>query len=1000
MHLIHQRIYEKVNIDHLALHIRLIDCPSYAIHHEPRDGPIGQSRVKINGLIYYIINHMHTWAFTCNVHHLSELDLHVLQGNGPPCADFPFPTELKNLFPPIMEQEENENLCKLPTPREIKQVLFSFASDKSPGPDGLPALFYKHFWSTTGTALIQVVQHFFRTGYMLKTLNHTFVALIPKIPNASRVDQFRPISLCNISYKVISKILANRLKPLLKKIISPNQMAFVEGRTINENTIISHEIMHYMHNRRGKKGFCAIKIDLSKAYDRVEWNLLYCILKHIGICDKFINWVKQCISTCSFSFLINGAPFGLIRPSRGIRQGDPFSPYLFIIYTELLSRFLIKEENNGTFKGIKIARTCPTISHLLYADDLVIYCRANHEDVETIFTTLDKFSSWSGQIINHEKSFTHFSRNVDVTFKNDLTARFNLKECDHKSKHLGLPFCKPKSKSKAFNEIISKLQLKLNGWKCKNLSQAGRTILVKTVAQSLPIYPMSTFLLPKSICSTLDKIIRKFWWGSNDKGNSLMLKSWSTICLPKSKGGLEFRKTEDFNRALVTKLTWKVASNDNELWVEVLKGKYLQDTNLLDSDKDFKAASWVWKDIVSCKQEINFGACFSIHQNSSVHIWSKPWIPSLPGFIPTPIPNTLLSFNDFSTVSQLFCYSRVSWDVDILLNLFPSEVVLEIRKINISPPTSHEKLFWSPSKSGKFTSKSCYLSSQAKRFPTLNTTTASLFKNIWNTKLHNRLKFFCWKITSDILPTRKRLSSLFHIDQIFCPVCGSDEDSADHIFICCPFSIAVWFHSCWNFRMEPFQSFSATTFFALLFDKNSNLFISNKKREEFLTFAICAFDALWKNRNNIVHNSSPFVSVQDFTSRLQRMAKDHTKARISLKITSAAPTLSRRWSPPKKGFLAINSDAAFKDGLAATGFIIRNHFGSILFASSCLHNCLNPTVAEALAVKEACSFLNFLKIDNAIFESDYLNLVMAINNWESNLDWSIAGIVEEIKKKF
>ncbi|KAL3819819.1 hypothetical protein ACJIZ3_005724 [Penstemon smallii] len=443
----------------------------------------------------------------------------------------PYPLDLENLFPNIMEAEENENLCTIPTPKEFKQVIFSFASEKSPGPDGLLALFYKHFWSTIGTTLIQVVQHFFRTGYMLQALNHTFVtlrvfflySLLHKIPNACRVDQFRPISLCNISYKVISKIIANRLKPLLQRFISPNQMAFVEGRTINENSIISHEIIHYLHTRRGKKGFCAIKIDLSKAYDRVEWSLLFCILKHLGICSKFINWIKQCISTCSFSFLING---------------DPLSPYLFILYTELLSRLLIKEENNGKFKGVIVARTCLTISHILYADDLVIY--------------------W--------KSFTHFSRNVEISFKNDLVSRFNINECDHKTKHLGLTFCKLKSKSKAFNEIISNLQLKLKGWKSKNLSQAGRGILVKSVAQSLPVYPMSTFLLPKTICYTLDKIMRKFWWGSNANGNSLMLKSWSSICLPKSKGGLGLHRTEDFNRALVAKLTWKVASNETKLW--------------------------------------------------------------------------------------------------------------------------------------------------------------------------------------------------------------------------------------------------------------------------------------------------------------------------------------------------------------------------------------------------------------------------------------------------
>ncbi|KAL0312769.1 UNVERIFIED_CONTAM: hypothetical protein Sradi_5676200 [Sesamum radiatum] len=219
----------------------------------------------------------------------------------------PLPIEhISELMRCVISEEENSEICALPTTEEIKGVVFNMASFKSPGPDGFPPCFFKKYWHIVGKHLNEAVRHFFLSGQLPPAINHTYITLIPKSLKADTVENFRPISLCNTTYKVISKILANRLKPLLDKFISPLQMAFVPSRTINENSILSHEIMHYLHRKKGKKGFMAIKIDLTKAYDRVEWPLLIQILKSIGLCDRFVTWVSQCISSPSFSLLING----------------------------------------------------------------------------------------------------------------------------------------------------------------------------------------------------------------------------------------------------------------------------------------------------------------------------------------------------------------------------------------------------------------------------------------------------------------------------------------------------------------------------------------------------------------------------------------------------------------------------------------------------------------------------------------------------------------------
>lgn len=155
-------------------------------------------------------------------------------------------------------------------------------------------------------------------------------------------------------------------------------MAFVDGRTINDNNIVSHELMHYLHKIKGKKSFMAIKVELAKAFDRVEWSLLISILSNLGFGHTFTDWILQCISTSSFSFLINGSPYDLFNSTRGIRQGDPLSPFLFILYTEALSRMIHSWEIAGNLKGVKISRTAPPISHLMYADDLIFFCDSSY----------------------------------------------------------------------------------------------------------------------------------------------------------------------------------------------------------------------------------------------------------------------------------------------------------------------------------------------------------------------------------------------------------------------------------------------------------------------------------------------------------------------------------------------------------------------------------------------------------------------------------------------
>ena len=362
---------------------------------------------------------------------------------------------------PKVTPEMNDYLEEPFTLEDITSALSYMYPTKAPGPDGLPVVFFQKHWQIVGSRVTKTCLHILNEQGTLESLNHTFIALIPKIEKTRVVSNFRPINLCNVVYRIITKAIANRLKPILTYIISPNQSAFIPDRLITDNVIIGYECLHKIRHSKGKtNGLMALKLDISKTYNRIEWNFLEQSLIALGFSTKCIGLIMRCITTALFLIIINGSLVGLIQPQRGLRQGCPLSSYLFILCAEVFSNLLTQAEMEQKFRSLRFSKDV-TISHLLFADDSLIFSRASVADCKVLKEIFDYYAKASGQIFNLEKSSMFFSGSVT---NNQLTAirkLLQLKVVSKYEKYLGLPFMLGRKKMSFFREVKLKVLSKI-----------------------------------------------------------------------------------------------------------------------------------------------------------------------------------------------------------------------------------------------------------------------------------------------------------------------------------------------------------------------------------------------------------------------------------------------------------------------------------------------------------------------------------------------------------
>ncbi|GKB89566.1 RNA-directed DNA polymerase, eukaryota [Tanacetum coccineum] len=376
-----------------------------------------------------------------------------------PCIDIDC-----HLFKKLSSEQVDDLECDV-TFDEIKKAVWDCGTNKSPGPDGFSFDFIRTFWDILKHDFVNAIREFFISSKFPPGCNSSFIALIPKKHDAKFVKDYRPISLIGCFYKIVSKILANRLKMVISELISDVQSAFVSNRQILDGPFILNELISWCKAHKSKA--MIFKVDFEKAFDYVRWDLDI-ILRNFGFGIKWRGWIQGCLSSAMGSILVNGSPTAEFKFHKGLKQGDPLSPYLFILVMESLHLSFNNIINADLFKGIRFDDSL-TLSHLFYADDAVFIGKWDRANILTIVRMLKCFFLASGLQINILKS-----KLMGIGVSNEeVLAAANIIGCSTFStpfSYLGVKVGMSPSRRKAWDEIIGKVSNRLSKWKIKTLS--------------------------------------------------------------------------------------------------------------------------------------------------------------------------------------------------------------------------------------------------------------------------------------------------------------------------------------------------------------------------------------------------------------------------------------------------------------------------------------------------------------------------------------------------
>ena len=496
---------------------------------------------------------------------------------------------------------------------------------KSLGPDGIQPIFYQQFWSNLNEQVVSFLNSCLDEGTVPKDINKSYLCLIPKKEAPSSIYDFRPIGLCNTILKLLTKTIASRIRGLmLPKLINPLQTSFVKDRTIDENIIIIKEVAHLFKRVKRGRNIMALKIDLTKAFESLEWAFIRETLLGFKFPVKLVNIIMKVITSPSISVLWNGEITSDFLPSRGIRQGDPLSPYIFVLCMERLSQLIQEKINLKLWKPLMIAKDVGLlISFMLMM--FFFFGKASWANMDVILGVLHDFGHLSGLFLNVSKTTIIVPKKMDHNVRQSIYGHCNLRVSSDFGNYLGIKISPNKLRKTDYLGLLDKTKDRIRGWQAKLLNMAGRCTLIKAVLNTYPLYVMQTNIIPISVLEDLKKDIKRFLWNKGGQRHYISRTSWSQVCNPMMAGWLGIRDLRRWKTCFMTKLGWKFLTQPSKLWVQILKAKYCKGSNFLDVIPN-QTKSDIWRDILKGRELLNQGLVYNVGNGEDISLWFHHWV--------------------------------------------------------------------------------------------------------------------------------------------------------------------------------------------------------------------------------------------------------------------------------------------------------------------------------------------------------------------------------------
>ncbi|GLT68412.1 hypothetical protein SLA2020_406460, partial [Shorea laevis] len=589
---------------------------------------------------------------------------------------------------------------------------------------------------------------------------------------------------------------------VMPSIISQNQSAFVGRRHIADGIVIANEVIHEAKKR--KRPTLIFKADFEKAYDSVNWNFLDSMMEKLGFCLKWRRWIRECLSTSSVSVLVNGSPTEEFRMKKGLRQGDPLAPFLFLLVAEALNGLILKAKEKDMYTGTVVGTEGLEVTHLQFADDSIFFCEASDLNIKVIKGILRSFELVSGLKVNFFKSAL-YGINVKMEDISEWAETLNCVVGCIPFKYLGIPVGANPRNLSTWTPVVDCLRRKLSNWKCESLSFGGRIVLLNAVLSSIPVYFFSTMRAPRKVIKLLSSIQRTFLWGGNGGDRKIAWVRWEKVCTSRKDGGLGVKDLDRFNMALLGKWRWRLVMEKEALWNRVVEAKYGIHGRRDWEGREVKINSshW-WKALWKLDKErgsyegwMYNGLVKTVGEGNDTLFWHEKWCGEVP-FREKFNRLFRLAEDKEAFVKNMGEWRngewtwKWSWSRELLgrENTLLQDLnrLLHGSKLEQGQQDSWR---WKHESKGTYSTKSAYilLSSSNRE------TESRMFSMLWNNKVPLKVSAFVWKAMQNRIPTGDNLLKRGIVGSntdFTCIFCGKQTESVSHLFFTCETTWAIW----------------------------------------------------------------------------------------------------------------------------------------------------------------------------------------------------------------